>query len=48
MILINLFIMTKILLKKLEKEEKFGSWATRLLHKSRKNRIKELKSKGLL
>jgi len=36
------------MLNEIEKENEFIGWAVKLQHKSRENRIKELKKKGLI
>lgn len=36
------------MLNKIKEEEEFVDWAVKLQHKSRENRIKELKKKGLI
>ena len=36
------------MLNEIEKEKEFSEWAVKLQHKSRENRLKELKKKGLI
>jgi len=38
----------EIMLKKFEKEKGFIDWAVKLQHKSRSNRLEQLKKKGLI